>query len=170
MHASPAKKVRSFFLAGSIAIFLIFVVLRFMFGIAIVSGKSMEPALYEGDIIIYWRLPSSYQKNDIVLIKTKGSHDYVKRICAAEGDVIDTQNGRLYINGEMVDETFVNTDADGETGFKYPLTMGANQYFVLGDNRAISLDSRHFGAVELDQIDGKLLFLMRGRIQHEIYE
>ncbi|WP_024291322.1 signal peptidase I [Lacrimispora indolis] len=137
-----------------------------MFGIAVVSGTSMEPALLEGDVLLFWKLSSSYKRGDIALVSRNGSTDYVKRICAVPGDMLECGgNPELFlINGEVPDEPYIYEKTYGKAEISYPLTLGINEYFVMGDHRGDSYDSRNYGAVSVKQIDGRALIIFRGGI------
>ncbi len=134
-----------------------------MFGIGVVSGTSMEPALYDGDVIVFWKYASLYEKGDIIFIKAHGRNDYVKRICGIPGDVLELDdNGLFLVNGEVQKEPHIYEKTYGKTKVSYPLTLSENQYFVMGDHRNDSLDSRNYGAVSKEQIHGKAVFIFRG--------
>ncbi len=151
--------IRSLAITGA-AIYLLFGVL---FGIAVVQGDSMTPAVRDGDIVLFWRLGGDYGLGDIVLIRTEGREDYVKRICALPGETveIDEQEGRLLVNGEPAIEPYIYSETHGKTGVAYPLTLGEDEYFCLGDNRGNSMDSRNYGAISGEEIDGKALAVFR---------
>lgn len=140
------------------------VIFNTMFGIAVVSGTSMEPALLEGDVIVFWKLQKSYRRGEIVLIKKSGSSDYVKRICAVSGEMLECGNDHelFLINGEVLDEPYIYEKTYCKAEISYPLTLGPNQYFVMGDHRGDSFDSRNYGAVSVKQIDGRALIIFRG--------
>ena len=137
-----------------------------MFGIAVVQGSSMEPELREGDVILFWKLSSSYDSGDIVLIKTDGRDDLVKRVCALPGDTVEIDNttGTLYINGKDFKKSYTYEETYGKV-ITYPLVVGEDEYFVLGDHRSKSYDSRDYGAVDVRRIDGKALIVFRQNMQ-----
>lgn len=136
-----------------------------MFGIGVVSGTSMEPALYDGDVIVFWKYSSLYEIGDIIFIKAHGRKDYVKRICGIPGNVLgfDDDNGLFLVNGEVQKEPHIYEKTYGKTNVSYPLTLSENQYFVMGDHRSDSLDSRNYGSVSKEQIHGKAVFIFRVR-------
>ncbi|SEU04162.1 signal peptidase I [Lacrimispora sphenoides] len=142
------------------------VIFNTMFGIAAVSGTSMEPTLYDGDIIIFWKQSSSYERGDIIFIKANGREDYVKRICGISGDVLgfDDDNGLFLLNGEVQKEQYIYERTYGKPKIGYPLKVSEDQFFVMGDHRSDSLDSRNYGTVSKKQINGKALILFRGRL------
>jgi len=167
-HAAAPRKpellfwpslLRSVLIAATAA-----VVFNIMFGIAVVSGTSMEPTLLEGDVIVFWKLSNSYKRGQIVLIKRNGSTDYVKRIYAVPGDMLECGgNSELFLmNGEVPNEPYIYEGTYGKTEISYPLVLGADEYFVMGDHRGDSFDSRNYGAVTVKQINGMALILFRG--------
>lgn len=97
---------------------------------------------------------NKFLKNEEVEVKYES---LVKRVIGVPGDVVDIKDGNVYINNEMLSEDY----AKGYTydnGIATPITVGENQLFVLGDNREVSEDSRNFGLISYDQIEGKAVF------------
>jgi signal peptidase I len=82
---------------------------------------------------------------------------YVKRVIGIEGDEIDIKDGTVYLNGEKQEEPYAKGITDPK-GCELPLTVGKNQIFVMGDNRVVSEDSRELGLINLDQVEGKIIF------------
>lgn len=146
-------------LVGVVVIVVVFyLLLQFVFGISRVDGKSMYPTLEDSQTVLFSRLNTSYEVGDVVCVKMPSGELYVKRIVAATGDVVDIQDGKLYINGEAVSESYAQGNTYEEDGLiTYPYEIGENKYFVLGDNREESVDSRSFGAVVKEQILGTLI-------------
>lgn len=142
---------------------VVYLLFGVVFGIAVVQGDSMTPAIRNGDIVLFVRLGGGYRLGDIVLIRTEGREDYVKRICALPGETveIDEDEGNLLVNGEPAIEPYAYSDTYGKPGVTYPLTLAEDEYFCLGDNRSNSMDSRNYGAVFEEQIDGKALAVFR---------
>lgn len=134
-------------IVGAAAV-LLFVLFRAFFGIAYVSGESMEPVFQEGDILLFrkWGAP---EKGQIVMAYIEGL-DYmvVKRILAAEGDLITIHQDKLYLNGKETVE-FVTGRPEGSE-----IRLSSGQYFLIGDNQDISLDSRTFGCIGRDAVYG----------------
>lgn len=133
-----------------------------------VVGYSMMPTLSNGDLLVAskvdYRLHAP-ERGDIVILQNPGvpTEDYVKRIVGLPGDRVLIHDAHVYINGSELDEPYVSQpwtltrswpqsaiDADGET-------VPGNAYFVLGDNRDHSRDSRSFGFVTRDEIEAKVL-------------
>ncbi|MGN0702213.1 MAG: signal peptidase I [Lentihominibacter sp.] len=151
-------------LAVEIVIVIILALLAFylVVGISRVDGRSMEPTLKDSQVVTYWRLGDSYEIGDILAIKMPNGDSYVKRLIAMPGDVIDIKDGHVYRNGQKLTEDYIN-GTEGNTWpqnsrIEYPYKVGSGCYWVMGDNREDSMDSRTFGPVIKENIKGKLLF------------
>lgn len=81
----------------------------------------------------------------------------VKRVIGIEGDEIDIKDGYVYVNGEKLEETYVKGTTLTEE-IQFPLVVGEDKLFVLGDNREVSSDSRAFGLIDCNQVEGKAFF------------
>jgi len=143
-----------------VSIFVVAVIaLNLMLGISRVDGDSMEPTLQNGDIVFYSRIGKNYEVGDIVFARMPSGDYYVKRIVAEEGDVVALQDGVLYINGEPESGDYMQGTTQTQDGIvRYPYTVESGKYFMVGDNREYSMDSRSFGALMENQIKGKLVF------------
>jgi signal peptidase I len=144
-------------------ILAVWAIFTFVFGIRQVSGETMYPRLRDGDLILYYRLEQDYQIGDVVTFNLNGTTFWC-RIVAQGGDVVelDTQ-GQLLVNGNVQqEEIFYPTEAQ-KGNFTYPYTVEEGSYFVLCDFRTEGYDSRSFGAVSKNTIDGKVITLLRRR-------
>ncbi len=123
--------------------------------VCLVCGISMEPTLHDGQYLLTIR-PLSIDRMDIVTIKT-GSEDgtIMKRVIGLPGDTVHIHDGRVYVNNKPVDD--IPTELAGTAYF--PLTLGEDEYYVLGDNRAVSKDSRNrfVGPIKQEQIYRKVV-------------
>lgn len=139
---------------------ILFIVFHNIIGFSFVKGGSMEPTLLEGDIVLYTRINPQYHRGDVVSVRIPSGEYYVKRIIAMEGDVVDLRNGNVYLNGEPLSEPYLHgaLTSEKEGMVKYPYTLEEGQIFVVGDNRAESMDSRSFGAIGLRQVRGRIWF------------
>jgi len=139
------------------ALFLALVVHLFLAQATVVFGQSMEPNLhpYQRLIVdkISYRL-NAPQRNDIVVIRLPDMDELlVKRIVALPGERVEIRGGVIYVNGDAVAEPFPHDMTPYDMA---PIVLGPLSYFVLGDNRSNSNDSRAFGPVALDEILGRV--------------
>lgn len=144
--------------------FIIYILNSLVFNFAVVRGTSMEPTLYDRDILICIKFGYQPEYGDIVLCRSgKGyENELVKRIIGVPGDRIDIDNtkGIVYINGEPLDEAYCTNITYTTGDIKFPVVVPENQYFVLGDNREVSVDSRYseIGMISDKKIDGHITY------------
>lgn len=148
-----------------VAFVIVFLVQMFLFSLAIVSGRSMEPTLLNKEWLfsnkIVYRI-SSPKVNDIVVLKNPvpdenlGEKYFVKRVIGEEGDHIVIRDGQLIRNGEVVEEEFTDSIIEGNNDIDIIIPEG--KYYVMGDNRKLmmSTDSRSFGPIAEDQIVARI--------------
>ncbi len=123
-----------------------------------VSGSSMEPTLSDDDVIILLKT-GNFETGDLISFYYQNKL-LLKRVIGGPGDVIDIdEEGNVTVNGELLDEPYVTDKALGECDITFPYQVPENRYFVLGDNRATSIDSRStaVGCIEKEQIVGKVV-------------
>ena len=135
-----------------IIIVLVVVIIRsFIVTPVTVSGPSMQTTLYTGDVMLLTKYnKSNLQRYDIVVVK-RNSERLVKRLIALPNETIKCSDGKIYINGEEKTNEYgygPNEDFD-------EVKLKSDEYFVIGDNRNDSLDSRYFGPIKKNQILGK---------------
>jgi signal peptidase I len=120
---------------------------RATFGLYVIPSSSMAPTLVAGDHIVVtpYRFSSTPRRGDVIVFRSPRSADelMIKRVVGTPGDLVETRGGRVIISGHAVPEPYVAAQAI--TGFIAPQIIPADCYFVLGDNRADSLDSRSWG-------------------------
>lgn len=149
-----------------IAIILVFLL---VFRVIVVSGDSMNSTLIDGDYLlllsnVFYTEP---QPGDII-VASKESFDngsaIIKRVIATEGQIVDIDfdNGIVYVDGLPIDEPYINNLTTRQEGVLFPLIVEEGCIFVLGDNRAVSKDSRHpeIGLIDTREVLGKALVLM----------
>jgi signal peptidase I len=142
---------------------LMFAVIRFAVQNFNIDGMSMEPSLHNGELILVdkWSyLFHAPQRGDVVVFiaPRTPSQDYIKRIIGLPGDVITIQGTTVFVDGVKLNETYVDPARQGNPyAFKriYNLVVPPNEYWVMGDNRAGSCDSRGFGFVPRQNIIGR---------------
>jgi len=134
---------------------VIFFISNFFYQLCFVEGNSMYPTLKHGHILIVKKYSLNLSNMDIVLIK-KDNNIIIKRIIGIPNDEIEIKNGYVFVNDKKVDDIF--TKNSGIINNK--LKLNFNEYFVLGDNREESIDSRYeeIGIIKKEQIIGKVLF------------
>ncbi len=124
-----------------------------------IYGTSMSPTLNEGNIVVSVKSPS-IDRGDIIGFYYNNKL-LVKRVVAMPGETVDIdEDGNVFIDGEQLDEPYISEKALGDCDIELPYEVPAERYFLLGDNRANSLDSRKSAieCVSKDQIVGKLVF------------
>ena len=166
VNKTLAKEVGTWIGEIAIAVLFALVLVYFVGYRADVVGPSMLGTLAEGDEVLVNRFVyklTQPKTNDIVVFFPNGnekSHYYVKRVIGVPGDKIQIKNGAVYVNGELFDEK-VDTAAIEDAGLaSEEITVGEDEYFVLGDNRNSSEDSRYanIGNVKREYIIGKAWF------------
>ena len=146
------------------------VVLLFTFVVRLigVDGHSMVPTLQNGDrlLVLSSLLDSDYEYGDIVVLREESflEEPIVKRVIALEGQTVDIdyQTGAVYVDGELLEEDYINEPTYVEEGTEFPLTVPEGSIFVMGDNRNHSSDSRSsdLGTVDTRYVIGKAVFLL----------
>jgi len=146
-----------------IAIILAFILRTFIFATSIVEGDSMYPALEDGERIVLNKivyLLSDPERGDIVIIQHP-QKNYVKRVIGLPNETIEVIDHKLYINGVEQKDTFVDKYNALLTGNFGPIQLPDDSYFVMGDNRAISKDSRNgLGLIKRSEIIGRSEFII----------
>ena len=148
------------------AVIAIMVVFTFFWRFVGVVGPSMQPTLYENDWLAVSAVPKTPKSGDVVIVTQPNAFDepIVKRVIATAGQTIDIREGRVYIDGEMLVETYIAPDVmtEREDLDNYPLTVPQGMVFVMGDNRPHSSDSRSsaIGLIDSDYILGTVSFRM----------
>lgn len=124
-----------------------------------IEGTSMEPTLSNGDIVLLTKT-TRFNRGDLCGF-TWNNKLLIKRVIGVSGDWIEMDNdGIIYLNGEKLDEPYVQQLALGECDLDFPFQVPQEQYFVVGDMRESSIDSRNslIGCIPKDQIVGKVFF------------
>lgn len=124
-----------------------------------IEGTSMEPTLSNGDIVLLTKT-TSFDRGELCGF-TWNNKLLVKRVIGIPGDWIEMDTaGTIYLNGEELKEPYVRQKALGECDLEFPFQVPQGQYFVVGDMRENSIDSRNtlIGCIPQDQIVGKVFF------------
>jgi signal peptidase I len=159
--ARVQQRLQTALLGGRMAVVALLVWLL-LFQVSVVRGSSMTPGIVDGDRILiepwsYWM--GAVRRGDVVVLRypVDPSVDYIKRVVGLPGDLVAMAGGRVWVNGTLLDEPYAISD---------PLTWQVEHvrdghYFVLGDNRPRSADSREFGQVAAE--------LLRGRVDLRVW-
>lgn len=151
-----------------IALLVIAFVLIFLFAFQTIAGNSMDPTLKDGQIVLVSKLPFTPKRNQIVLFKSDGK-SYVKRVIGLPGEKVEYMDGILYINDEPFKESYLGEDVKTYNFLFSDIcniedcpgsVIPENKYFVMGDNREESSDSRDpkIGLISKENINGKVVF------------
>ena len=136
-----------------VLIILVVVLIRtFIITPVTVDGPSMNETLHNGEILFLKKFDKSYDRNDVVVFIKRGKQDekLIKRVLALPGEKIKCVSGIIYVNNEEIDDSH----AYGKTADFSEVTLGEDEYFLVGDNREVSYDSRYFGPVKKENIQG----------------
>ena len=124
-----------------------------------IEGTSMEPTLVNGDVVLLTKT-TSFDRGELCGFSWNNKL-LIKRVIGVPGDWIEIDtDGTVYLNGEKLDEPYAEQLSVGECDLEFPYQVPQEQYFVLGDMRESSIDSRNtlIGCVKKDQIVGKVFF------------
>lgn len=135
-----------------ITIILVVLVKKFVVSPIKVNGTSMMTTLHDGDIMILNIIGYRFDKInrfDIVVVD-EGNEYLIKRVIGLPGEEIEYKDNKLYVNGKKIKENYGSQETED-----FKVKVKKNSYYVLGDNRTNSLDSRHFGAFKKNRIIGK---------------
>ena len=124
-----------------------------------IYGNSMTPTLSEGNIVATVKT-TEFQPGDVIAFYYNNKL-LVKRVIAGPGDWVDlADDGTVYVNGKELEEPYLEEKALGETNIDYPYQVPEDRWFVMGDHRSVSLDSRTkaIGPIAEEQIVGKLVW------------
>ena len=158
--------IKNHFLAAIVRIILFAVTVIFVFtcvfGIKTTESNDMYPAVRAGDVVLFYRL-SEPKDMDVVLYKTTDGENIGRVIACENTEIAETSKGEITINGDIQpiqkpQGVFYQTFGKGDT-----LTVGKNEYYILGDERDDAKDSRVYGAIKRKDIKGKVFMILRRR-------
>lgn len=144
-----------------------YLLLGVFFGIRVVYGNSMFPNVKDGDIVVFTRMGSVYQRGEVVLLKAAERSDCIKRILAVPGQTVDINSqGEIWIDGILIEESYITGETQKKSAVDFPLILREDEYFVLGDHRKNSNDSRNYGPVKEADIYGTVCWIIRTSASH----
>ena len=154
---------------------VIYAAVNFTTGRFRIEGPSMEPSFYQNERVLVDRLSYKLgdpQRGDVVVFNypLATERDFIKRVIGLPGDQVEAINGLVFVNGHVLDEPYIKEPprADGQW------SVGPEQYFVMGDNRNSSSDSRTWGALDRKYLIGRAVFVYwplgnLGLVEHAAY-
>lgn len=176
------KHIVSLIVIALIIFFAILFLFGFYYAPSKIEGESMENTIHDGDWLIIDRIhlnTDNLVRGDIIIMKGEPKkftllkflnnskfakqflpssigEDWIKRIVAIEGDVVEILNDSVYVNGIRLVEPYLKArNTTYEKGLiEFPYTVPENEYFIMGDNRLVSHDSRNIGSIKADEILG----------------
>lgn len=148
-----------------VAVILTILIRTFIFQTTLVDGLSMYPTLDDGDMLIASKIPYYFNDpkiGDIIIFKSPFDKNeiFIKRVIGRGGDDIRISEGYFYINGKKLEEDYLADDVKTYAAFDMDESwrLEEDEYFAVGDNRSNSTDSRIFGPIDEDSIEGKAVF------------
>ena len=148
----------------ALAVFALWSLLASNIAFGYTIGSSMYPNIYNAVCMIEKVKPETLKRGDIVSFKTPDNDTDVaiKRIIGLPGETIEIKNGKVYINGKVLNEPYLKNQKT-EWFYKGEMYIPKGTYFVMGDNRSNSYDSRNYGPVRLDKyLEGKVVYWVNG--------
>lgn len=125
----------------------------------LVQGASMEPNFDDGDFLLVDEISYRFknpERGDVIVFRapTEEKQYYIKRVIGLPGETVAVEDGEVFVNKSKLDESYLPEGTVTRTLQQSEFTLGANQFFVLGDNRIVSFDSRNWGPLSREKIVG----------------
>ena len=163
------KEIMSWILTIVTAVVAAILIRTFLFEPIRVDGESMSDTLHDRELVFVTKpeyLLGSPQRQDVVICKYpgRGNQYFVKRLIGLPGDTVEirydrqSQTNTVYVNGQALDEPYLTPERNDQNNAMAPVTLGEDEYFVLGDNRDNSNDSRFVPPLSRNQIVGHVRF------------
>ena len=159
---SVLKEIFGFLIYVAVVVGITFLIITFVGQRTYVSGSSMENTLSDGDNLIVDKITYRFtdpQRFDIIVFPFQYGEKvyYIKRIIGLPGETIRVQDGEIYVDGEILEESYGREVMRSSGIAEDPIVIGEDEYFVLGDNRNDSMDSRDpsVGLIKRDHIIGR---------------
>jgi signal peptidase I len=125
---------------------------------AVVDGSSMQPTLYNRNVVLTERVSRELTHGEVVVFDARPVDEelYIKRVIGLPGDIVEIRDGSVYVNGEKLEESYLVDGTRTEPEMK--ITVPEGEVFVLGDDREVSQDSRFIGTIPVKKIKGHAYF------------
>lgn len=135
----------------------------FVFGVYRNADISMDPMIKDGDLVVFYRGDKTYYDDETVVLEYEGEKQ-TRRVVAIAGDTVDITKKGLVINGALQNEPDIREATYRyASGVEFPLEVGSDEIFVLGDGRENATDSRVYGCVKTKDTLGKAIMIIRTR-------
>ena len=165
---NPKKEIISWILYLAVIFIAVYLIITFVGQRTAVNGDSMEPTLSNGDNLLMDKLTYHFrdpERFEVIIFPCPTNPEvyYIKRVIGLPGETVQIIDKQVYINGELLEPDIYGATEMAEAGLAHePITIGEGEYFVLGDNRLISKDSRYdsVGLISRDSIEGRAFFRM----------
>ena len=162
------KHYQYFLLYLVILLVIVWVLFFKVIGLTAMPSEDMYPSIHAGDMLLFYRLDKTYKYQNVVVFEKATSESngqkqlMVGRVIGAPGDTVSIEDGRVFVNGVALLETNIFYTTPERKGYvNYPVTLGADEYFILSDYREEGTDSRYFGPVDKDHIIGSVITVFR---------
>jgi signal peptidase I len=157
-EARPRRVFGSIFEVALVVLLALFLALLLKIYVAEayeIRGRSMEPTFQEEQRVMILKVFYGIQRGDIIIFSSvdNPAKDLIKRVIGLPGDVVEMRHGKVYVNGSKLDEPYVHPSAEDVR----PEKVQPGKYYVLGDNRPDSMDSRKFHPIDAASIKGKVI-------------
>ena len=166
----PLEKAVTLYLHDIVHLLCILLLsLLLLFRVVVVSGTSMNMTLLDGDYLLLLSNTFYHEpKQGDIIVVSKDSFDngaaFVKRVIATEGQTVDIdfEEGIVYVDGQALEEPYIKELTYTTDGTQFPVTLAEDEVFVMGDNRAVSMDSRDpaIGLIDCREVVGKAVLLI----------
>lgn len=162
-ETSVAQDIVQLLLKIAFIILAVFLIFTFLYGIVRINDVSMKPAIKDGDLVMYYRLDKRFISGDVAVFEADG-RTTTGRVVAVAGDTADITKNGLKINGaEQISQDIYFDTTQFKDGVDFPVTVGSGQVFILGDNRPQASDSRIYGCIDIKDVKGKVIAIIRSR-------
>lgn len=147
---------------------ILLAILNYFFSLSIVPSDSMSPTIEPKDFIVYQKKFNEIKRGDIVGFQDPyGDEIFIKRVVALGGETIEIEDGKVYLNGKVLEEPYLKEEMLGDME---ATVIPENELFVMGDNRNSSADSRVFGTIKESEIKGKFIAIILPFNRFTIYK
>ncbi len=162
--AKSVRDIKALLIKIIVVLLVLYGLHFFIFQLVRHTGLSMSPAINDGDLLFVYKLDRNFKEGDIVSVNHEG-RQLILRIVATGGQTVNiTDDGNMYVDEHNeAQKVFYDTKPVRNSGINYPYKVEEGKVFLCGDYRIDSYDSRIFGAVSLNEIEGKVITTLKVR-------